>query len=110
MGKEVIPVVSKHILRSRISTECYHSSHHQRCIEEYLCVGIAIAAISASAIRASYYLEVVHLMILTPQNPVITTRGTSLTAVPTFSISVLILVVGLWIALLSLILKLPCQL
>jgi NADH-ubiquinone oxidoreductase chain 2 len=70
------------------------------------CTGIAIVAIIASAISASYYLKVVRLMIFTPETntPVITTTGSSLTAVHTFSISVLILVVGLWIALPSLIL------
>lgn len=64
------------------------------------CTGIAIVAIVASAISASYYLKVVRLMVFTPQHITLTpTTGTSLTAVHTFSVSVTILVVGLWIAL-----------
>jgi NADH-ubiquinone oxidoreductase chain 2 len=71
------------------------------------CTGIAIVAIVASAISASYYLKVVRLMVFSPSAPSATMTATPaapLTAVHTFSVSVTILVVGLWIALPSLIL------
>ncbi|RYE05522.1 MAG: hypothetical protein EOP33_05500 [Rickettsiaceae bacterium] len=73
------------------------------------CTGIAIVAIVASAISASYYLKVVRLMVFTPQTASVIPGGGKVAAVPltavhTFSVSVTILVVALWIALPSLIL------
>lgn len=71
------------------------------------CTGIAIVAIVASAISASYYLKVVRLMVFTPQTSAAIPQVTAtvpLTAVHTFSVSVTILVIALWIALPSVIL------
>ena len=67
------------------------------------CTGIAIVA---SAISASYYLKVVRLMVFTPQTVSASRVATTvpLTAVHTFSVSVTILVIALWIALPSVIL------